>query len=174
MTTMDISPALVTWAAKSEFSWKSEGYDEPMRFFSLGGEERYYFRVSADEPGWIDITNASRSGGEQHLFSARNLDVAERFFWGLFGSDRRCRMQLPRLRIPIRADQVARGFCIELPEPGQSRLVDPDGENVMAATSDISDVANLVRTSHWMSVPLTVLKESYSDPEGRLAFPLPK
>ena len=145
-----------------------------MRFFGPGGEERYYFRANADEPAWIDITNASRLGGEQHLFSAKSLDVAERFFWGLFGSDRRSRMHLPRLRIPIRANQVARGFCIELPESGQSRLVDPDGENVMAATSDISDVANLVRTSHWMSVPLRVLKASYSDPEGRPAFPLSK
>lgn len=143
-----------------------------MRFSSLGGEERFYLRASADEPGWIDITNASRTGGEQHLFSARNLDVAERFFWGLFGSDRRSRMHLPRLRIPIRADQVARGFCIELPESGVARLVDPDGEDVMAASADVSDIANLVRTSHWMSVPRQVLEESYSDPEGRPAFPL--
>lgn len=174
MTAMGISRDLVAWAAESGFSWKPAGYGEAMRFFNQGGEERYYFRGSTDEPGWIEITDASRSGGEQHLFSARNMDVAERFFWGLFGSERRSRMQLPNLRIPIRADQIARGFCIEVPESGQSRLVAPDGENVMAATSDISDVANLVRTSHWMSVPLRVLKESYSDPEGRPAFPLSK
>lgn len=174
MTAMKVSRDLVTWAAESGFNWKPEGYGEPMRFSNRGGEERYYVRTSANRPGWIDVTNASRTGGEQHLFSARNMDVAERFFWGLFGSDRRSRMHLPRLRIPIRADQVARGFCIELPESGQSRLVDPEGENVMAATSDISDVANLVRTSHWMSVPLRVLKESFSDPEGRPAFPLSK
>ena len=145
-----------------------------MRFFNQCGEERYYFRVSVDRPGWIDVTNVSRSRGEQYHFSARNSDVAERFFWGFFGSDRRSRMRLPRLSIRVHADQVARGFRIDLSEPGQSRLVDKDGEDVMVASADISDVANLVQTSHWMSVPLRVLKESCSDPEGRPAFPLSK
>ncbi|OKH76402.1 hypothetical protein EB72_01335 [Mycobacterium sp. SWH-M1] len=83
-------------------------------------------------------------------------------------------MRLPRLSIPVHADQVARGFRIDLSEPGQARLVDKDGGDVMAASADISDIANLVRTSHWMTVPLQVLKESYSDPEGRPAFPLSK
>ncbi len=145
-----------------------------MQFFNQGGEERYYFRVSADRPGWIEVTNVSRSGGEQHLFSAKNSDVAERFFWGLFGSDRRSRMRLPRLSIPVHADQVASGFRIDLSKPGQSWLVDKDGEDVMAASADISDIANLVRTSHWMSVPRQVLEQSYSDPKGCPAFPLSK
>ena len=145
-----------------------------MRFIDQGGEETYYLRVSTDRPDWIDVTNVSRTGGEQYLFSAKNSDVAERFFWGFFGSDRRCRMRLPRLSIPVHADQFARGFRIDLSKPGQSWLVDKDGEDVMAASADISDIANLVRTSHWMSVPLQVLEESYSDPEGRPAFPLSK
>ena len=145
-----------------------------MQFIDQGGEEEYYLRVSTHRPGWIDVTNVSRSRGEQYLFSAKNSGVAERFFWGFFGSDRRSRMRLPRLSIPVHADQVARGFRIDLSEPGQARLVEKDAGDVMAASADISDIANLVRTSHWMTVPLQVLEESYSDPEGRPAFPLSK
>jgi hypothetical protein len=172
VTEINVSRSLVDWALRAGYDYRPESDGQPPAFFNSGGEERFYLRRSPEVEGWIIVTNASRSGDEQYSFAARDLYVAERYFWELFGFDIRSRERMKRLDIPVSADQVATGFHIDYPARGQSALVDANGDRVMVTSSDVGDIATLVQVSHLLSVTTQELIDSFLDAGGRPAFPI--
>lgn len=172
MNTVYVSAELAHWAMKAGFSQSTGDEDGSLCFYNDGGEERYYLRWSQSEAGRILVTNASRSSDEEFVFSAQRLEVAERYFWGFFGTAIRSRTGLARLRVPVRSDAVATGYRIDTTNSGHTDLVDRDGTRIMTAGNDVSDIALLVKTSHWLSATIPALTASYLDPAGKPLFPL--
>ena len=172
MSKLNVSRDLVHWALRSGFDHRTEFGSEPTVFFNAGGEERYYLRSSSDESGWVTVTHASRSGDEQYVFEARDLQITERYFWGFFGVGIRSRERLPRLSLPLRLDQVAAGFRIDCTAADETVLLNAAEERIMIGLKDVYDITRLVRTSHWLSITIQELTDSFLDADGRPAFPI--
>jgi hypothetical protein len=172
MTDLRISAELAEWAGQAGFSVTAEDAGASACFWNAGGEERYYLRRDPEDSDWIVVTNISRSSDEQFVFAAQGLQATERYFWGFFGTAIRSRSGLPRLRVPVRAEEVADGYAIDGRLDGHTHLTDPNHLTIMRARDDVSDVALLVKTSHWLAAKLPELTETYLDPAGRPLFPL--
>jgi hypothetical protein len=76
------------------------------------------------------------------------------------------------LRVPVRAEDVADGYAIESQPDASTHLIGPNHATLMRARTDVSDVALLVKTSHWLAATLSELTETYLDPSGKPLFPL--
>lgn len=172
MTYLQISTELADWAGQAGFSVTAEDAGATACFWNAGGEERYYLRHDVEDSGWIVVTNVSRSSDEDFVFAAQDLQITERYFWGFFGTAIRSLSERPRLRVPVRADKAADGYTIDGPINGQTHLISPTGAKIMRAQDDVSDIAMLVKTSHWLAANLPELIETYLAPSGKPLFPL--
>jgi hypothetical protein len=170
MDGMPVSEDLIAWAKDAGFDVAQDGSTETI-MSNKGGEERFFVRPMPDRPGWYAVTNASRAEDETFLFVASGLEVVERYFWGFFGGVMRSRLGMRRLPVPIAAEQVSPPYRIESAS-GSTQLIAANGDLVMGAQGDITDVGMLVRTSHWLAAQLPLLKQTYRDPNGRPLIPL--
>jgi hypothetical protein len=165
------SRELADWAHRAGFALESDKVNSYAVFHNSGWEDRLYIRSVGHVAGFR-VTSASRSGNEQFEFDAVNSAVVEGYFWMFFGPSIRSQMDLPRVRYPVRAEEVAPGFSIQGPEGDHLYLVDPGGKRVMQTLDDVSDLAHLVKTSHGMSASTSEIIDSFTTESGQPLFEL--
>ncbi|MCX2712228.1 Imm61 family immunity protein [Mycolicibacterium sp. J2] len=170
---IDVNDAvsLEDWAELAGYSKSVDDKGSRVCWWNSGGEERYYVQLDDSREGWVRVTNASRSGPEEFVFEAADSEIAARYFWGFFGTTMRSRSALPRLRVPVRADNAAEGYAVQQTTERSSQLVDPSGRVIMTARGDVSDIALLVKTSHWLRASIPEIVQTYTSPDGLPLFP---
>jgi hypothetical protein len=163
------SRELMNWAEQAGFVFEPAGENQAALFYNLGGEDRLYIRVVEDFDGYR-VTSASRGGDEQFQFDAYEPRVAEAYFWMFFGPSVRSKLDLPRLRYPVKRTDVANGYNVDGPTEGRLFLLDASNTRLMATYDDVSDLAHLVKTSHGIAASAAEIVESFMDVSGRPMF----
>lgn len=167
-----ISNELIAWADQAGMSYLDLESRATVGFSSGGGEYRYYVRRSVDEPGWLTVTKASRDDEERFLFSARDMDVVERYFWATFGADIRSALRQPRLAFPTEPENIADGYSLLVPSEGKAVLTDPAGHPILTTRYGITYLALLVMVSHLLGWSESDLELAFRDPNGQPVFPI--
>lgn len=163
---------LVAWSGGAGMSYSEFESISAAVFSNGGGEYRYYVRYSADHPGWLDVTRASRADTERIVFSANGIGIVDRYFWVTFGADSRTMRRQVRLDFPMEAADIARDYSLSRCNRGVLRLVDPCGEEIAETRDGILGVALMVMMSHCLQFSVLELKCAFLDATGSPVFPI--
>jgi hypothetical protein len=134
--------------------------------WNKGGEVRWFIDVIDN---WYVITSSDRMGPETYDFAAVSLPVIEKYLYGTFGGSTRSD-DLPDIRAPFQRDELRPGYSIgEKAFAGRRRhtLIDRTGKVVA-----IAGIEDLVELSHYLDVPVDIIKDSYLAPNGKPLFAL--
>lgn len=169
MTAPMVSPQLIAWAATAHYAFTPQDHSGAALFWTdPGGETRLYLRRVADD---YVLTQADRASEEHFQLSSPQMDTMERYLYSEFGWDVRLYKQLPRLKTPSKATEIANGYRIDDPDPDGFRvLYDSKGNRVATARGRVDGLSTLVELSHLVSSPLEDIIASYQDPDGRPLF----
>jgi hypothetical protein len=144
----------------------SQAHDGRTIIWNHLGEVRYFI---ADIDGWYVITSSDRMSSEAYEFSADSMPIIEKYLYGAFGGSVRGD-DLPDIRVPFKRDELRPGYDIDNREfAGRERhvLIDRTGK-----TLAVSAIDRLVELSHYLDVPVDVIKSSYLAPDGKPLFAL--
>jgi hypothetical protein len=166
VASVPISQGLISWARDTGYDYSVDDPDGASIFWNEGAEERIYLRF--DDSNWVNVTEASRSGGESPFYAAYSVEVAERYLWGFFGDIFRDVKRLPEIPTPISLDLVAPPYRIKATGDGYALL--DGGAPIMRARASMTKIAVLVRTSYWLRVDVEELERAYRDPNGSSLF----
>lgn len=165
---VDLTSDLQAWLrlAELEMIQGSQAHDGRTIIWNRHGEVRYFID---DLDGWCVITCSDRMNPETYEFSAASMPIIEKYLYGAFGASVRGE-DLPDIRVPFKLDELRPGYGIEKQDyAGRERhtLIDRTSK-VMA----IAGVEDLVELSHYLDVPVEVIKSSYLAPDGKPLFAL--
>jgi hypothetical protein len=165
---VDLSNELQDWLRRSglDMTQGSQAHDGRTIIWNRHGEVRYFID---DLDGWCVITCSDRMSPEAYEFSAASMPIIEKYLYGAFGASVRGD-DLPDIRVPFRRDELRPGYSIGKQEfAGRERhtLIDRTGRAVA-----IAGVEDLVELSHYLDVPVDVIKSSYLAPDGKPLFAL--
>ncbi|MDA2890025.1 Imm61 family immunity protein [Mycolicibacterium sp. BiH015] len=169
MTAPTVSPQLIAWASTARYAFTPEDDSGAALFWTNpGGETRLYIRQAKDA---FVLTQADRASEEYFRLSSPELDTIERYLYSEFGADSRLLSNLPRVKTPTKATEVAVGYQIDESDPDGFRvLFDAKGNPVATARGRVSGMSTLVELSHLVSSSLEDIIASYRDPEGLPLF----
>ncbi|ORX05217.1 hypothetical protein AWC29_11880 [Mycobacterium triplex] len=115
-------------------------------------------------------------GPEQFILAAPLMATIERYFFGRFGLSIRSQRDLPRVKVPIAAEELLPGFRIETREfdHGDHRaLIAADGALVAVGSTDqITGTADLVKLSLYLTATIEEIQASALDIDGKPLFEL--
>jgi hypothetical protein len=166
---VEFSEDLTRWAIRANYSLTPQDVSGAAIFWSdPGAETRFYIRRVGDT-GFV-ITQAQRASSEDFRLFATSIDVVERYFFNVFGSDVRDQQRMPRLNMPRRTNEIASGFSIDdVDADGNRKLIGPHGPAAIAR-GQIQSVPILVLLSHLLVATIDDIEQSYGRPDGRPLF----
>ncbi len=164
---VDLSPDVTVWLREAglDVIQGSQTNDHRTVIWNKLGESRYFIESTAD---WYVVTSSDRMGAETFDFAGRSMPITEKYLYGTFGGSVRRRLYLPDIRAPFLPHELQPGYEITMRGfAGRERhaLVDRNGQEVA-----IAGVEDLVELSHYLDVPVDVIKNSYRDPDGGPLF----
>ncbi|WP_328352497.1 TNT antitoxin family protein [Mycobacterium sp. NBC_00419] len=163
---------LVAWSSGAGMSSSEFESTSAAVFSNGGGEYRYYVRYSADRPGWLDVTRASRADPERIVFSANDIGTVERYLWVTFGADNRTVRRQFRLDFPMEPADIAKDYSLSRCNRGFLRLVDPRGQAIVETRDSILGAALLVMMSYYLQFSVAELRGAFLDASGSPVFPI--
>lgn len=99
------------------------------------------------------------------LFVA-DIEVLERYLYGLFGDDIREELDLPFLTLPWAPKDLAIGYELGDVVRGYRTLSRAGGEPVAAAPDETLSLLTLVPLSHFLGIEPAALKRAFMDERG--------
>jgi hypothetical protein len=164
MNPVTVSPELVEWAHIAGYALTREGSISAI-FYVPGGESRY--RIERSDDGWYSLTVASRGGSDRLVVRAAALDAIERHLVAVFGAVVRDAVGLPLLEKPCGTGDVAPGYSLDEMDPdGFRTLFDSEGKPLAKAQDAVRSLLVLVPLSHFMSLSLQQLADSFRSRDG--------
>lgn len=165
---VDLTPDLQSWLrlAGLDLIQGSQTDDGRTIIWNKGGEVRNFIGLV---DGWCVITSSDRMGPETYDLAAESMHVVEKYLYGEFGAVVRGD-ELPSIRTPFERGELQPGYDIGTTIfAGRQRhtLVDRAGKIVAIAAVD-----RLVGLSHYLDVPVDVIKSSYLAVDGKPLFSL--
>ncbi|KAA1248678.1 hypothetical protein F0Q45_19245 [Mycobacterium simiae] len=143
----------------------SKASDGRTAIWNKGGEARYL--VSFID-GYYVITSSTRLGPENFHIGTATMALLEKYLFGHFGNSVRRRRGLNWVRKPFAMDELQKRYAIgKIVFLGRERdaLID-EAEAVLS----IGAVDRLVELSHYINVPVSVIRDSFLNPEGKPLF----
>ncbi|MEE3754344.1 TNT antitoxin family protein [Mycobacterium intracellulare] len=168
------SQRLEQWAKLADYALTSGSNTPDGRpvFWSALGENRLF--IGRKQDGWLVITDSDRMESEGFVLAAPSLDVIEKYLFGRFGTYIRSARSLPRVGVPMPANEVCSNFSIETREyEGVERfaLIAPDGSTVAIGSADkITATAELKKLALYLSATIDQIESSTIDPDGKPLF----
>ncbi|BBY20124.1 hypothetical protein MSTO_03290 [Mycobacterium stomatepiae] len=173
---VEISPELEEWGKLAGYmvAHGSETEDGRATFSASLGEIQIF--VGQIGKGLFLITDSDRMGPEHFILAAPLMATIERYCFGRFGLEIRSRLGLPRVKVPISADELPLNFSIEtrrFDDAEHWALVAPDNTLVaIGSTDQIAGTADLVKLSLYLTATTDEIRESTLDPDGKPLFEL--
>ncbi|MGD1256446.1 TNT antitoxin family protein [Mycobacterium seoulense] len=164
---VDLSSGLQEWLrlAGMELIQGSKTDDGRTEIWNEGGERRYFIdRID----GYFVITSSDRMGDERFHLGAHTMDLIEKYLYGYFGNAVRKHRDLPRVRKPFARGELKRNYSLgKMVFSGCERdaLIDTAGSTLAIGADD-----RLVELSHYVDEPVSIINESFLDPEGMPLF----
>lgn len=164
---VDLSTSLQDWMrlAGMDLIQGSRTHDGRTVIWNKGGEIRYFIDTV---DGYYVITSSDRMGPENFHFGALTMTLIERYLYGHFGGSVRKLRGLQRVQKPFMRDELKQGYGfgkVVFAARERDALRDPAGSMVAIAADD-----RLVELSHYIDIPVEIIKESFLDPEGKPLF----
>ncbi|GBG39292.1 Imm61 family immunity protein [Mycobacterium montefiorense] len=176
MERVEISPELEEWGKLAGYTLThgSQTVDGRAVFSASLGEIRLL--IGRSENGLFIITDSDRLGPEQFILAAPLMTTIERYFIGRLGLAIRNQQNLPRVRVPISAEELPPAFSIDVRQFGDAEhwaLVTADGALVaIGSTDQITGTADLVRLSFFLTATIEEIFTSALDEDGKPLFEL--
>ncbi|MGV7360482.1 MULTISPECIES: Imm61 family immunity protein [Mycobacterium] len=166
-TTVDLSADLNNWirSAGLDTIQGSRTDDGRTIIWNKGGEVRYF--VSFVD-GYYVMTSSNRMGPESFHICTPTLVMLEKYLYGRFGNSIRKQKGLGWVRKPSSIDELQQGYMLGkefFSDRERDALLDESG-TVLA----IGQVDRLVELSHYVDIPPSVIKDSFSEPQGKPLF----
>ncbi|MBZ4557794.1 hypothetical protein GBO17_17085 [Mycobacterium avium subsp. hominissuis] len=171
---IQLSQRLEQWAKLADYALTpgSSTSDGRPIFWSGLGESRLFIAKQPD--GWFVITDSDRMESERFVLAASSIDTIEKYLFGKFGMYIRSARNLPRIGVPVSAEDEHSDVNIETREyEGVERfaLVAPDGSAVAVGSADkITATADLKKLALYLNATIDQIEASVLDPDGKPLF----
>lgn len=164
---VDLSSGIQQWLRRAgmELIQGSDAGDGRPEIWNEGGERRYFIGRSDN---YFVISSSDRLGDERFHLGTQTMDLIEKYLYGYFGNAVRKHLGLPRVQKPFTRGELKQHFSLgKIHFAGCERetLVDPNGSTIAIGADD-----RLVELSHYVDVPVSIINESFLDPEGMPLF----
>ena len=171
---IDVSPELKRWAELAGYSVNpgSRTADGRAVFWASLGEIRLLIGRNPD--GWFVITDSDRMEAEQFVLAAPSMTTIEKYLFGRFCLSIRSKRGLPRVRVPITADESVLHFRIATQKfEGIERftLIASDGSTTAVGSADrATGTAELKKLALYLIATIDEIEASAVDPDGKPIF----
>lgn len=171
---IEIAPRLEQWAELAGYALtpSSRTSDGRAVFWASMGEVRLLIGTKPD--GWYVVTDSDRMGSESFILAAPSMATIEKYLFGRFCLSIRSARGLPRVGLPISANEKPSDFSIETRcYEGVERfaLIASDGSTVAISSADrVTGTAELKKLALYLTATIDQIKASATDPEGEPLF----
>ncbi|MBV8455139.1 MAG: TNT antitoxin family protein [Acetobacteraceae bacterium] len=171
---IEISPRLEEWAKQAGYALTpgSRTVDGRALFWASLGEIRLV--IGKNQDGWFVVTDSDRMGSEHFILAAPSMGTIEKYFYGRFCLSIRSNCGLPRVRVPISAEETSNQFSIDTRSfEGTERfaLIAADGSTVAISSADsVTAKAELGKLRVFLRATIDQIEASAVDPDGRPLF----
>ncbi|WP_084163436.1 TNT antitoxin family protein [Mycobacterium triplex] len=173
---VEISKELEDWGKLAGYTLTPGAKTDDGRAIFAASLGEIRLLIGQSKNGLFIITDSDRMGPEQFILAAPLMATIERYFFGRFGLSIRSQRDLPRVKVPIAAEELLPGFRIETREfdHGDHRaLIAADGALVAVGSTDqITGTADLVKLSLYLTATIEEIQASALDIDGKPLFEL--
>ncbi|MBY0387386.1 MAG: TNT antitoxin family protein [Mycobacterium pseudokansasii] len=164
---VDLSLDLYNWirSAGLDMTQGSQTDDGRTVIWNKGGEVRYFVSYA---DGYSTMTSSNRMAPERFHLSSSTMPILEKYLYGRFGNSIRKQNGLGWVRKPCAIDELQQAYTIgKVTFYGRERdaLIDESG-TVLA----IGEIDRLVELSHYLGAPVSAIKDSFFNPQGKPLF----
>jgi hypothetical protein len=169
-----LSQRLEQWAKLAGYTLTSGSSTTDGRpiFWSALGETRLF--IGRRQDGWLIVTESDRMESENFVLAAPSVETIEKYLFGRFGMYIRSAWGLPRVGVPIAANEAHSKFSIATREfEGVERfaLIASDGSTVAIGSADkLTATAELKKLALYLTATIDQIEASAIDPEGKPLF----
>lgn len=171
---IEVTQRLEQWAKLADYAVTSGSRTPDGRplFWSTLGETRLF--IGRNQDGWLVITDSDRMESESFILAAPSIDTIEKYLFGRFGMYIRSARGLPRVGVPISANEAGSYFSIETREyEGAERfaLIAPDGSTAAIGSADkITATTEFKKLALYLTATIDQIEASAVDPDGKPLF----
>lgn len=171
---IEVSQRLEQWAKLADYTLtpSSSTTDGRPIFWSALGETRLF--VGNRQDGWLVITDSDRMESENFVLAAPSIETIEKYLFGRFGMYIRSARGLPRVGVPVAANEVSSNFSVETRDyEGVQRfaLIGPDGSTVAIGSADkVTATVELKKLAIYLTATIDEIEASVKDPDGKPLF----
>jgi hypothetical protein len=164
-TPLPLSSECLGWARTAHYITVIADDGDVQLRSEAGTPTRYCIRRRG--PDRLELTQADDGDAERPLLFVEQIEVMERYLFGLFADDIREDLELPFLDLPYGADDLASGFELTDMVGGYRTLTRTGRGPVAAAPDPALSLLALVPLSHFLGWSVRDLKRSFLSPHGR-------
>lgn len=171
---VEVSERLEQWAKLADYRLTpgSSTTDGRPVFWSASGEIRLF--IGRKQDGWFVINDSDRMESEGFVLAASSMDTIEKYLFGRFGMYIRSTRGLPRVGVPVAANEAGSKFSIETRDyegVERSALIAPDGSTIAIGSADkITATAEFKKLALSLTATIDEIEASVIDPDGKPLF----
>ncbi|WP_241177780.1 Imm61 family immunity protein [Mycolicibacterium nivoides] len=161
-----LSPDCLGWARTAGFVHRT---DDAAGIVELRSEVDAPIRYVIRRPstGRVELVEVDELGDEQLVLFVAEIEVLERYLFGMFGDDIRAEVDLPFVELRWGRESLAAGYELDDTNPGYQILTATDRGPVAAVPRSEVGLLALVPLSHFLGWSLAALKRSFLDENFR-------
>lgn len=155
-----LSAACSGWALTARYAAFTDNDGSLMLRHEVGSRTTYLVRRHKIR-GRIFLAELREDESERPLIYVSDLDVLERYLFGLFADDIRDDLDLPFIELPWTTDDLAEGFTLSEMREGYRSLSRIGSGPIAAAPDPVLSLLALVPLSHFMGWEVSDLKRAF-------------
>jgi hypothetical protein len=160
VTTRTLSLECRQWAQLAGYGWDVD----TGRVYRGSAHGPEFYQLQFHAAGRVEVFELDEDAMRPLLYAA-TVNVVEHYLFGVFGDDIRDDLGLPYHDLPAGQADLARDYSLSTTSNGRHVLANSAGP--VAATSDAAlSLITLVPLSHYLGLPLRILKRAFLDEKG--------